>query len=581
MVMVVYYQTVDFDFIIYDDPNYAQDNPRVNRGFSWEGIVWSFTTFHSANWHPLTWLSLMLDGELYGGQAGGYHWTNVLFHLANTLLLFLVFHGMTGALWRSGFVAALFAVHPLHVESVAWVAERKDVLSGFFWMVTLGFYWRYVKSPSLGRYGVMVASFVLGLMSKPMVVTLPLVLLLLDFWPLRRFERCEGAGQRNDPGETARLWAVKGRSGVAWRMAFNQLRGMRLFMEKIPLLCFSLISGILTLYAQKAGGALLSFDKISLSERVANAFVSYAAYLFNTIWPVNLALLYPHPKVWPLRTVILSFLTFVMITIFVLRSRREHDFLKTGWLWYLITMLPVIGIVQVGNQAMADRYTYLPLIGVFIMIVWLCPARVTASMLVKTVLTVATVAVLLVMTATAHRQASLWRNSETILGHSLEKTRGNYEAANNLGVVYFHKGRYDQAAVYLERAIDINPGFAVAYNNLGQVRVASGDVKGGIALFRKGLQIRPDLKKMRRNLAAALLLAGDFNEAADLYHQLVRENPKDADLFNDLGAALAESGKIEEARLQFQRSLLLKPTHEAARHNLKIIEEKREHNARH
>ncbi len=412
-----------------------------------------------------------------------------------------------------------------------------------------------------------------------MVVTLPLVLLLLDFWPLRRFERDEIADQKNNYAVTTELWAVGGRSS-AWMMTLAYVNEKRLLVEKIPLLCFSLISGVLTLYAQKAGGALLSFDTISFSERVANAFVSYAVYLFNMLWPVNLALLYPHPKVWPVHTVLLSFLTLAMITIFVSRARREYAFLKAGWLWYLITMLPVIGVIQVGNQAMADRYTYLPLIGVFIMIVWLCAAKPNAPTLVKIALTAAAVAVLLLLVVMANHQVSLWRNSETIFGHSLEKTRGNYEAANNLGVFYFQKGRYDKAAVYLERALAINPGFAVVYNNLGQVYVVTGDIKKGIALFRIGLQIRPDLKKMRKNLAAALLLAGDFNEAADLYRQLVQENPKDADLFNDLGVALAETGKIAEARVQFQRSLILKSANEAARHNLKLIEKRRENHAK-
>jgi len=550
LVMIVYAQVVHFDFIIYDDPNYVQDNPHVNRGFLWSGIVWAFTTFHAANWHPLTWLSLMLDGELYGNYAGGYHWTNVMLHLANTLLLFLVLQRMTGAWWRSGFVAALFAVHPLHVESVAWVAERKDVLSGFFWFLTLGVYVRYVESPSAVRYFLVVVFFVLGLMSKPMVVTLPLVLLLLDFWPLGRPEFREG-------------------------------RRRRLVLEKLPLLFLSALSSAVTVYAQQAGGALQPLDKIALSDRLANAGVSYVAYIYKMIWPDRLALLYPYPKAWSMPAVVLSVAVLSLLTILVIRARSSYDYLKTGWFWYVLTLLPVIGIVQVGNQAMADRYTYIPMIGIFMALAWLSAAWAAPGKKSRFVAIFCATAFLLAMTASAHRQTALWKNSETILGSSLAKTTGNYEAANNLGVVYFQKRQFDQAIIHLEKAIAINPDFAIAYNNLGQAYVARGDLDKGISLFRKGLELSPGLIKMQRNLAAVLFRKGDSGGAAALYRRLIVVNPHDPDLYNDFGAALAAAGDIENARVQFQAALRLRSDHEAALYNLKLLEKNKRQNVPH
>jgi len=560
-VVLIYWQVLHFDFIIYDDPNYVVDNIYVRNGFTWKGVIWAFTTTNSANWHPLTWLSLMMDGQLYGLNAGGYHWTNVMFHLANTLLLFLVLNRMTGALWRSGFVAALFGVHPLHVESVAWVAERKDVLSAFFWMLTMGAYVHYVERLSFVRYLAVVLLFVLGLMSKPMLVTLPFILLLLDFWPLRRFTASfSPEGGTGSPDLYHPILSDHGglvRSGWRW-----------LLLEKVPLIILAVLSGVITIYAQKAGGAIIALDRISMTDRMANALVSYVMYLYKMIWPDKLALLYPYPHAFPLHFILLAAFLIGLFTIIALKAPARFAYVKTGWLWYLGTLVPVIGIIQVGNQAMADRYTYIPMIGVFILIAWVIPHLLKGMRLRRTFLTVSAISILMILVFASYRQTSLWANSETILLNSIENTAGNYEACNNLGVVHFQKGEYDQSINYLEKSIKINPGYAAAYNNLGQAYAVKGDLDRAIILFREGLHLQPGLRRMQKNLAVALLHKGELQEALPLYRELIIQNPGDADLRNDLGVILARMGEKKEAQLHFEKAILLKPNHEAARHNL-------------
>ncbi|HOK07665.1 MAG TPA: tetratricopeptide repeat protein [Syntrophales bacterium] len=556
LVLFVYGQVGDFDFVIYDDPHYVQTNPHVNRGFTTAGLKWAFLTFHGANWHPLTWLSLMLDGSLYGSFAGGYHWTNVLFHLASVLLLFYFLVGVTGALWRSFFVAALFGVHPLHVESVAWVSERKDVLSGFFWMLVLVFYGRYALVSSLGRYFWVVLFFLLGLMSKPMLVTLPFVLLLLDYWPLGRF-------------------------GGAAVTVFPRVSPRVLVMEKIPLFILSLLSSIVTLYAQKAGGALKTIGTLPLSDRINNAVVSYAAYLAKTFWPADLTLLYPHPGTQPLGLFLVSSAFLVVACLLVGMTGRKLPYLVTGWLWYMVTLVPVIGIIQVGNQAMADRYTYLPLVGIFIAVVWLGADLAKRAEGRRLVFIAVGLAVIVALVFAARLQASHWRDTETLFTRSIALTRGNYEAMNNLGVFYFNKGRYREAAQILEKAVSTNPRFAPAYNNLGQAYAALGDTDGAIAVFRRGLTIDPGLVKMKRNLANTHLLRGECIQAAGLYREIVAFYPGDADLWNDLGVALAGTGRRTEAANCFQEALRLNPGHVAARHNLERIEAPKDRPAEH
>ncbi|MGZ6224869.1 MAG: glycosyltransferase family 39 protein, partial [Syntrophales bacterium] len=350
LILSIYWQAGKYPFIAFDDDEYVYENPHVRRGLTLEGIAWSFTTFHASNWHPLTWISHMADVELFGMNAGWHHQMSILFHLLNTVLLYLVMYQMTGGIWRSAFVAALFGVHPLHIESVVWIAERKDLLSTLFWILTMGVYLRYARGPSLGRYLPVAIFFALGLMCKPMVVTLPFVLLLIDWWPLRRVTSNNSQNFGSPP--------------------FSLSTFSGLVLEKVPLLALSAISCLVTFVAQSWEGAVQSFDYIPVGMRISNAFVSYVSYLWKMLWPSSLAVFYPHPAIvqsgLPVWEIVGAALLIGAFSLLAVWQRHCRPYLITGWLWYLGTLIPVLGLVQVGNQGMADRYTYLPLIGIFI-----------------------------------------------------------------------------------------------------------------------------------------------------------------------------------------------------------------------
>ena len=493
IVWVVFGQTLHHEFVNFDDDAYVYENPEVSRGLTLQGIIRAFARFHADNWHPLTWISHMLDCQFYGLNPGGHHLTNILLHTTAAILLFLVLRRMTGFLWRSAFVAAVFAIHPLRVESVAWVAERKDVLSGVFFMLTLGAYVRYARRPwSFARYGLVLLLFALGLMSKPMLVTLPFVLLLLDYWPLNRF-----AG-----------------SAVP----------KRLILEKLPLLGLAGASGVVTFFAQT--GAIRSFDEISLPLRVGNAFISYVTYLGQMFWPSGLAVLYPFPaNGWPLREMILAPALLILISAGVFVLRKSRPYLLVGWLWYLVMLAPVIGILQVGSQARADRYTYLPQIGLCLMLTWaaadLC-ARWRCSRLILGGLSTVILAALIYC---AHVQASYWRNSESLWTHTLACTSGNFIAHNNLGNALFQKGKVDDAIAHYKKALQINPDDADAHNNLGIALRQKGKVDEAIAHYKKALQINPDDAEAHNNLGAALFQKGKVDEAIAHYQEHSKSIP--------------------------------------------------------
>src|SRR5512139_1612417 len=389
----VYLQAGDHEFINYDDPLYVTNNPQVKAGLTGKNILWAFSTTRASNWHPLTWLSHMLDVQLFGLNPRGHHLMNVFIHCVNTVLLFLLLTKMTATPWQSLFVAALFALHPLHVESVAWVAERKDVLSGFFWLLTLLLYVRYVNSPGTVRYLLVVASFAAGLMSKPMLVSLPLVMLLLDYWPLKRL------GTQASP--------------------------VSLLKEKLPFFLLSLLSALVTMHAQKAGGALKSMDVVPLAMRVENSLVSYATYIVKTVWPQDLALFYPFPLSLALWQVLASCLLLIAVSAGVVLLRKRHPYLLTGWLWFLITLVPVIGLVQVGGQAMADRYTYIPHIGLFVMAAWAVPELLKGMRRRRVVLAGAACVILAILTVVTWRQLGYWRDNITLYERTLSVTQNN------------------------------------------------------------------------------------------------------------------------------------------------------------
>jgi tetratricopeptide (TPR) repeat protein len=512
---VVFGQTVGFQFVNFDDADYVFKNPQVVRGLTIEGIAWAFTSFHAANWHPLTWLSHMLDCQLYGLSPGGHHLTNVLIHAATAILLFLVLRDMTGALWRSAFVVAVFAIHPLRVESVAWVAERKDVLSGLFFMLTLGAYVRYARrSWSLARYGLVVLLFALGLMCKPMLVTLPFVLLLLDYWPLNRVATLRDRGNSK----------------------FQSIR--RLILEKLPLLLLVILSSVVTLFAQEL--AIQPLATVSIPARLGNALVSCVAYIRDLFWPSGLAASYPFAA----REVVLSrvlpalaLLICLSLAIFVLR--RRYPYLVTGWLWYLVTLGPVIGILQVGNQARADRYTYLPQIGLVLLLAWLAADLSARWHYRRYFLGTLSATILIALVFAARTQASYWRNSESLWTRALACTSDNAIAEQDLGDALHEQGRMDEAMAHFQRALQINPDQASAHSALGLVLLETGRPDESVNHLLKALEINPNFADAHYNLGNTFMQIGSANEALIHFNRALEINPDDIEALNNMAWILA------------------------------------------
>ncbi len=541
-ILAVYGQVWNHDFINYDDTQYVTENPWVQGGLAMENISRAFTATEAYNWHPLTWLSHMADCHLFGLHPGAHHLTSLLFHIFNTLLLFAVFRMMTGDLWSSAFVAALFAFHPLHVESVAWVAERKDVLSAFFWLLTMWSYVRYTRRPGIGRYLPVVLFFALGLMSKPMVVTLPFVLLLLDIWPLGRLRR-EG---------------VRGQ----W---------FRLVWEKIPLLLLSGASSVVTFFVQRGGGAVSSLDAIPLDARAANALLSYISYLVKTIWPYKLAVFYPYPRAVSLVQGLMAGVLLVVISYLVIRAIKRHPYLAVGWLWYLGTLVPVIGLVQVGSQSMADRYTYLPLVGIFVMISWGIPAFFSRWRLPRCGLAVAGSSVLAVLMAVTWVQAGYWKDNISLFRHALDVTTHNYLAHNNLGIALHEQGDTGKAIEQYREVLRIVPRFAKGHVNLGNAFARQGDTTKAVEQYREALRINPDISKAHHNLGVILLQQGDIDGAFLHFRQVLRLDPQNAMALNNIGGILETRGGLEGAADRYTEALVIDPDNPEARANLSRV----------
>jgi Flp pilus assembly protein TadD len=531
---LVFGQTARFEFV-YDDGIYLCENPRVAHGLTIKGVTWALTSTHANNWHPLTWFSHMLDCQLYGLRwPGGHHLTNVLLHAANSILLFLVLRRMTGDLWPSGFAAALFAIHPLHVESVAWVAERKDMLSGLFFLLTLAAYVGYVRRPfSLLRYLLVAALFALGLMAKPMLVTLPCVLLLLDYWPLGRY---------SPPF-------------------------MRLVAEKLPLLALAGLSCAVTPLAQ--GQAVQSWEFMPLSARLANALVSYAVYLGQLFCPLGLAAFYPHPgTAIPLWQIVGALLLLAGIFAVALAIRRRCPYLLVGWLWYVGMLVPVIGIVQVGQQARADRYTYLTQIGLYVALVWGAAHVSRRWSHRRWVCTAGSTVVLLLLAVGASRQTSFWRDSETLWTRALACTSRNAAAHNNLGMTLVSGGQIDEGIAHYQKSLEIDPDDIEAHNNLGVALMERGQVDEAIGHYRRALQLKPDFTDAHNNLGNALASRGRKEEAITEYRKALESTPDDTHVRNNLGVALAGRGQVDAAIAEYRQAVEIKPDYADAHHNL-------------
>jgi protein O-mannosyl-transferase len=516
MVLALYWPVTGYEFIAMDDNMYVVENPDIQKGFSRQGIAWAMTTLYTTNWHPLTWLSLMADYELYGLNAAGYHVSSLLLHILNTLLLFLLFRRMTGETWKCLTVAALFGIHPLNIESVAWIAERKNLLSTFFWILTLFAYVRYVESQRWLHYLQALFLFVLGLTAKPMLVTLPFVLLLLDYWPLRRFP------------ETNRDFAVNSQGSASGQCTLPGL-----LKEKIPFFLLSLLSALITLYTAKTGGAVMTLAEVPLSGRIANALIASISYLEKIIWPVDLAIFYPYPASRPVWLFAVALLLLTAITVFVVCQRRKYPYLVTGWFWYLITLLPVIGIIQVGFQSMANRYAYVPLVGIFISIAWGIP-ELLRTQIRHGCLTVSAVALILILSFSTWAQLPYWRNSEAVFSHAIRVTKDNFIALGGLGDVWQIRGDLQMARLHYQEALRIRPSYTVA----------------------------------RQNLAVGLMKEGRVAEAEVEFREVLRQKPELAEAHNNIGAALASQGKFREAANHFTKALELKPRYTVAKENL-------------
>jgi len=553
----IYSQVQDHEFINYDDDHYITNNLNVQGGLTSESVKWAFTTFRGGNWSPLTWFSHMLDYQLYGLHAKGYLLTNLFFHIANSLLLFLVLFRMTGAIWKSAFVGAMFAFHPLNVESVAWAAERKNVLSTLFWLLTMWAYIHYIEKSTIKKYGLLLLFFALGLMSKPMLVTLPFALLLLDYWPLGRlkFEQ-----ERDDKKITEKYRGKKSKT-------------LRFVFEKIPLFLITAGLSIVTFIAQKSSGAMNFTENLTFSTRLTNAMVSYLEYLGKMLWPEKLAVFYPHPgnnlALWQ---GILCGVALVGITIFSIRLIRKAPYFAVGWFWYLGTLVPVIGIVQIGGQAMADRYAYIPLIGIFIIVAWGVPELISKWRYKEKVLTISVGTIIFILLITTWRQVSHWKNSITIFKHAIRVTEKKYPdfslAYNNLGIALFAKQKNEEAISHLKMAIKIKPDYAEAYNNLGNALSAERKIDEAISHYKMAIKIQPDSANAYNNLGVALVAEGKKEEAISNLKVAIKIKPDYAEAYSNLGNALFAEGKNEEAISHYKMALKIKSDSADVHYNL-------------
>jgi len=556
-ILTVYWQVKDHEFVNYDDNVYITDNPQVQLGFTSKAVRWAFTTTQAGNWHPLTWLSHMMDCRLFGLNPGGHHLTSLFLHLINSILLFLALRWATSTIWPSALVASLFAIHPLHVESVAWVAERKDVLSTFFSFSTILAYVNYAKRPRKRNYLLVLFLFALGLTAKPMLVTLPFVLLLLDYWPLNRLQlRREYGSAENETGKSL----DPGR---------EKLPPLKLIGEKLPMFILSGVSCVITLWAQEKAGAMSGLDIVPFKWRIANALVSCVSYIGKMIWPQRLALFYPHPEnSLPIWQAVLAGFFLVIVSIIVIRLAPRYKYGLVGWLWYLGTLVPVIGLVQVGEQAMADRYTYVPLIGLFIIIAWGLADLGDENRRRRNLLTVSVISLLLLLAICSWKQARLWKNSLGVFQHALKVTTNNYVAHYTLGNALALQGNLVGAMVHYNEALRIKPNHAEVHNNLGNALALQGKLAEAVAHYKESLRISSRQGNTHRNLGVALDRQGKYEEAMRHYLEALRLNPQDAQSHNNIGVTLAEQGKLEKAIGHFSKAVRINPNFTEAQRNL-------------
>ncbi|PYI62458.1 MAG: hypothetical protein DMC60_02430, partial [Verrucomicrobia bacterium] len=539
--LAIYAQVIGHQFITLDDPTYIQENSMVNHGLTRAGLAWAFTTFHVANWHPLTWISHMVDCQLFGMNAGGHLLVNALIHAANTLLVFWFLLRTTHARWPSALVAALFALHPLHVESVAWASERKDTLSTFFGLLSLIAYVRYVEAPSSIRYVWTAITLALGLLAKPMLVTWPFVMLLLDYWPLGRWQSAKSKAQEK--------------------------KLIKLILEKIPLFILVAASAVITLIAQSRGGAVRTLAHEPLALRLSNTLVSYAKYLLLTFWPNDLAVYYPlAPGGIPGWQIVGAAFLLIGITAFCFLQRKIRPYLILGWLWFLGTLVPVIGLVQVGGQTMADRYFYIPSIGLFVALVFGLADLVKSWRVAPSLCGGISAAALLILATLTNVQIQRWHDSFTLFEHTLSVTPPNLRIEHNLGVALGASNRFDEAAAHFEKALQIDPTFYDGLVAMSVTRSHQGRMPEAIQYFQAAIRLQPDTPKAHVQLAHALWEQNRDQEALEEMRRALQSAPRDADIRGDFGLALAMVGRLPEAIAQLHEALRLNPN-SAENHN--------------
>ncbi len=555
--LAAYWPVQGYGFVNYDDLDYVVDNEHIHAGITWAGIQWALTTGHAANWHPLTWLSHMLDCQLFGPDSPGrHHLTNLALHVINALLLLFLLQRMTGAFWRAAVVAAVFALHPLHVESVAWISERKDVLSSTFWLLHLNAYVQYTRQQNWAWYGLTLLLLALGLMAKPMLVTAPFLLLLLDYWPLGRFD-ANGTGIAGDshltgtpsdpttkPTKVVRTW-------------------LRLIDEKVPMLVIVAISCLVTYLVQR--GAMMADP---FWHRLATALTAYVRYLGKTLWPANLACFYPNQVgIWQPWQVIGACAVLVSLTSLVVVFRRQR-YLTVGWLWYLGTLVPVIGLVKVGLQSMADRYMYMPMTGLAVMIVWgaadLC-SRYARGRIVGGLVAAAVIVAYLLLTPV---QVRTWKSSFTLFRHAAAVTHGNYVMHNNVGSEYERRGQVEEAVHHYRRSVEIKPDDEMIQCNLAGALRSQGNFEEAIHHYREALRLFPEFDDAHAGLGLAYYEMGKLQPAVRHFRRAVRINRDDANWQNNLGMALAAMGRIDEATVCYRRALQIDPDHARALNGL-------------
>jgi len=554
LTMTAFWQLKDCGFINFDDNEYVYENTHIQSGLNRDSIGYAFS-FDLGNWHPLTFLSHILIFQLFGLNPQAHHLINLLFHVINAVLLFLVLRRMTRAIWPSAFVAALFAIHPLHVESVAWIAERKDVLSAFFWLLTMGAYSYYVESPGFRRYLFVLLFFVIGLMAKSMLVTLPFVLLLLDYWPLGRFQEIQiehkvhietvksGTSENQNKPSKRKQAVIKISEGAKkdelkrkWSLIYP------IILEKVPLFALSIVSCILTYLSSLKGGAVQSVGAVPVSFRIENAFVSYISYIRKMIWPNDLAIFYPYPKLMITWQVLVAVLLLIAVTGLVIWRSKKSPYLFTGWFWYIGTLVPVIGILQVGAQAMADRYTYLPLVGIFFMVAWGVPELLKKWPHRTKILPICCILCILCLSVVTWSQVGFWRNNFTLYQHALNVTHDNWLVLMNRGSAYAVIKNYKQAIEDFNRAIEINPLYAEAYNNRGNAYTDLDHHKKAIEDFNRAIDIKPSFAGTYGNRGNAYIALGNTEQAIEDFSRAIAIKPDDVSFYIQRGVVYLNKG---------------------------------------